>query len=170
MSLELRLVTPNDVDTVMHWSQDERVNRYVGGPGVWTPEFTRERVLSADGSGSFRRWYIASSNGEIMGLGAIMFPDEATELGYWVDPEHWGNGIAGQILDAMIEVARAEGRGVPLSAQIQPANGASVRVAERAGFVWFASHADFDEYRRDVGGGVDDDGLRGVSTGADDGE
>ncbi|WP_246132570.1 GNAT family N-acetyltransferase [Microbacterium mitrae] len=147
--LELRLVMPDDVKTVTRWSQDERVNRYVGGPSVWTVEFTRSRVLSAGGGDSFRRWYLASRGGDIVGMGAIMFPDESTELGYWVDPEHWGQGIAGQILDGMIAVAREADRGLPLSAQIQPANGASVRVAERAGFAWFASHDDFDEYRRE---------------------
>lgn len=150
MTLQLRLVTPDDVDTVMRWSQDERVNRYVGGASVWTPEFTKARVLSAGGGDTFRRWYLALDGEAVVGLGAIMFPDDVTELGYWVDPDRWGHGYAGQILDAMIEIARAEQRDVPLSAQIQPANGASVRVAERAGFAWFASHADFDEYRRDA--------------------
>lgn len=147
MSLTFHLITADDIDTVMRWTQDPRVNQYVGGASLWTPEFTRMRVLSARGNEPFRRWYIVRDAGEVVGLGAIMFPDDSTELGYWVDPAHWGKGIAGEILARMIEMGRAEDRGLPLSAKIQPANGASVRVAERAGFAWFTAHDDFDEYR-----------------------
>lgn len=143
-------MTVADFETVWRWARDPRVNAFVGGSDVWTEEFTRSRVAESSTPGGFREWFIATDGDAIVGMGALMRPDDSTELGYWVDPDHWGRGIAGSILAELVAIATEEDRGLPLSAKIQAENTASARVAERAGFILHATGEEYNEYRRAV--------------------
>lgn len=63
-------------------------------------------------------------------LGAWRLP----EIGFLIDPVHWGHGYAFEALAAYIDRRRALGS-TELTADVDPRNIASLRLLERCGFV-----------------------------------
>ena len=57
--------------------------------------------------------------------------DGQDAVGYWIDREHWGRGIATRALGLLLEEVAIR----PLHARVARTNVASVRVLERCGFV-----------------------------------
>jgi RimJ/RimL family protein N-acetyltransferase len=56
--------------------------------------------------------------------------DGRREIGYWIDPQHWGRGIASHALQLfLLELGER-----PLTAHVAAHNVASIRVLEKAGF------------------------------------
>jgi RimJ/RimL family protein N-acetyltransferase len=53
------------------------------------------------------------------------------EIGYWVVPDHWGQGIAGGVIDAAVTLTQ----GLDLVGRTHPDNAASRHVLQRAEFV-----------------------------------
>jgi RimJ/RimL family protein N-acetyltransferase len=80
------------------------------------------------------------------------------EVGWTVTPERWGEGLAGELGAASVEVAFS-GLGLPdVVAFTLPDNLASLRVMEKLGFVYektapYKSYGDHVLYRRRRGGG-----------------
>jgi len=56
------------------------------------------------------------------------------EIGYWLTPDHWGKGLATEIVRALVEYATAETDVEQLTANCFGWNPASTRVLEKAGF------------------------------------
>lgn len=56
------------------------------------------------------------------------------EIGYFIDPDHWGNGYATEALDLLCEYAFEERRLNKLYAKTYARNPASCRVLEKVGF------------------------------------
>jgi len=65
----------------------------------------------------------------LVGIGA-----DEVDLGWYVLPERWGEGIAAEAARSVVDWAHAQGIG-PLVAYLRPANAASRRVAQKLGFV-----------------------------------
>lgn len=59
----------------------------------------------------------------------------AAIVGMYVTPEHAGHGIGARLLDACVEVARAEPSVEILYLTVTSTNSAAIRLYERAGFV-----------------------------------
>ncbi len=68
---------------------------------------------------------------EVVGSIGCYLRGERRLIGYWIDREFWGKGIATRALQAMLE--RVSDR--PLHAFVAVRNAASVRVLEKCGFV-----------------------------------
>jgi [ribosomal protein S5]-alanine N-acetyltransferase len=74
--------------------------------------------------------FIVTLDGRLVGkLGAWRLP----EFGFLFDPSHWGQGYASEALAAFVERRRALGS-AELTADVDPRNGASIWLLERAGF------------------------------------
>lgn len=93
------------------------------------------RELAALAAAGWPSWAIVPHGGGA--VGAIRFhrdiaggPDP--ELGYGIDPRRWGEGLASEAAGAVM--AWAAGRTAKAVARVHPANVASRRVLERAGF------------------------------------
>jgi RimJ/RimL family protein N-acetyltransferase len=60
------------------------------------------------------------------------FPrDGQATVGYWIDREHWGQGIASRALHMLLHEVPTR----PLFAHVAASNGASLRVLQKCGFV-----------------------------------
>ncbi len=57
--------------------------------------------------------------------------DGLDSVGYWIDKEFWGKGIATQALELLLIEVTAR----PLYAQVATSNGASLRVLKKCGFM-----------------------------------
>ncbi len=69
------------------------------------------------------------------GIGLHHIRGHQAEVGYWLTPEYWGQGIMTGVVKAMTIWARRELGLVRLYAKVFPHNPASARVLEKAGYV-----------------------------------
>ena len=70
-----------------------------------------------------------------MGAGGIHPDDEGgAEVGFWIGRDHWRQGYASEVADAVVCLARNRGYR-PVWASVLPDNAASVRVLEKTGFI-----------------------------------
>ena len=86
-------------------------------------------MVSANPTGSDD--FIVTLDGALIGkFGAWQLP----EVGFLIDPAHWGQGYAQEALAAFIERRRALAS-TELTADVDPRNRASIQLLTRAGFV-----------------------------------
>ena len=75
--------------------------------------------------------FVVTLNGQLIGkLGAWQMP----EIGFLIDPDHWGRGYAEDAMGAFIHRRRALGP-LELIADVDPRNLPSIRLLTRNGFV-----------------------------------
>jgi ribosomal-protein-alanine N-acetyltransferase len=75
--------------------------------------------------------FIVTLDGSLIGkLGAWQLP----EIGFLIDPAHWGHGYASEALVAFIERRRSFGS-AELTADVDPRNNSSLRLLQRHGFI-----------------------------------
>lgn len=135
--LLLRPAVPSDAEFLYSMASDVEVVRWVGDGKPWSREYFDqqfEQALSAPGSREpdLPRWFIGTTeNSQRVGLLSLIRRSDHQEVGYWVHPDHWGHGCAGELVIHALEHAAD----LPLAAQVYRANGASRRVLERAGFI-----------------------------------
>ena len=130
--LLLRRATMDDVDAMHRLLSDPVAMRYWSSlPHSDREETYRwvESMVEADLAISDD--FIVTLNGAVVGkLGAWRLP----EVGFLIDPEHWGQGIATEGMAAFIDRRRALGS-TELKADVDPRNLASLRLLKRHGFV-----------------------------------
>jgi RimJ/RimL family protein N-acetyltransferase len=70
------------------------------------------------------------ADGEIVGSVARWLDDGEAEITYWIDPAHWGRGIATRAMRLFLDALRDR----PVRAHVAADNAASIAVLERLGF------------------------------------
>lgn len=138
----LRAFRPEDLEPYVAMWADPRVTEHIGGkPRSRSESFLR--MLAADGQW---RWFghgfwAVEEAGRLIGTaGVAVFerdldpPLADPEVGWAFSPACWGRGIASEV--ALLLAQFADDKGIPRTlAVIDHANRASVRVAEKAGYV-----------------------------------
>ena len=130
--LLLRRATMDDV-TAMHAIMSNPVAmRYWSTPPHTEREDTERWIASmAEDDPHERDDFIVTVGGSLIGkLGAWRLP----EIGFLLDPAHWGKGYASEALEAYVAHRRKFGS-TELTADVDPRNKSSIRLLERAGFV-----------------------------------
>jgi ribosomal-protein-alanine N-acetyltransferase len=130
--VRLRRWREDDLDGLVEAFDDAEIARWMVFPSPFTEADARE-FLARQGaaSGSFA---VTGEAGEV--LGAVWVRDVGEgrgQIGYWTAAAARGRGVASQALRQLVD------RGFELGYQrlqllVEPANAASVRVAENAGF------------------------------------
>ncbi|MGV8875174.1 MAG: GNAT family N-acetyltransferase [Rhodococcus sp. (in: high G+C Gram-positive bacteria)] len=132
----LRPAEQSDAEFLYSMASDAQVVRWVGDGKPWSRAYFDQRfakALSATGSHEpdRPRWFIGTTgDSQPVGLLSLIRRSDHLEVGYWVHPDHWGHGCAGELMMHAQQYAA----GLPMSAQVYRANAASRRVLERAGF------------------------------------
>ncbi|WP_448004137.1 GNAT family N-acetyltransferase [Agromyces bauzanensis] len=70
------------------------------------------------------------ADGEVVGSVARWFEHDEAEITCWVDPAHWGEGIATRAMRLFLDVLRDR----PVRARVAADNAASIAVLEKLGF------------------------------------
>jgi RimJ/RimL family protein N-acetyltransferase len=135
----LRDFEPGDRDFFTSLAKDERVVRFVGDGVPWSDARIDERIRLALGGRPASepeavRWFIAEVEGESAALFVSSRRENAVEIGYWVAPARWGQGIAGSMLDAGLAMVVEIFDPLELEARIDPSNAVSIATVERRGF------------------------------------
>lgn len=143
----VRALEPRDLDAFAAVTGDPELMRYVGDGTTLSREDTAgwiaitARNQLRDG---WTTWAVADrTTGELLGYAGLVHGDgDSIEITYVLRREHWGRGLAGEIVAALVEHAFGV-CGLPeLRATIDPRNAASRRVVERAGFSAAAERTD----------------------------
>ena len=130
--LLLRRATMDDVEAMHAIMSNPLAMRYWSTPPHTQMEQTERWMASmVEGDPPIRDDFIVTLDGALIGkLGAWKLP----EIGFLIDPAHWGKGFALEGLNAFIDRRRALGS-IELIADVDPRNAASLRLLERCGFV-----------------------------------
>ena len=130
--LALRRATMNDCAAMHAIMSNPIAMRYWSTPPhTEMAETERWMASMVDADPAESDDFIVTLDGALIGkLGAWKLP----EVGFLIDPAHWGRGYAREALAAFIERRIAMGS-KELTADVDPRNGASIRLLEGAGFV-----------------------------------
>jgi RimJ/RimL family protein N-acetyltransferase len=142
--ITLRPWRPDDVPFVYDSCQDPEIQRWTTVPRPYSATHAVQFVAhtaAARTQGTLYAFAVTNTDtGEL--LGAIDLRDVTDGqglIGYWLAPECRGRGVATAALDALAAWAFAEMGLREVRVRIASTNGASLRVAERAGFRFIAS-------------------------------
>lgn len=133
--------TAEDVGLLSRLAADPRVVRYVGTGMTWSAAKALERS-----DAQVERWRqlgfgwrvaVDKWTGTQLGFIALNYMGEGTahtqatdhEIGWWLDPQAWGNGYAAEGARAVVHDAFTELNAPHLTARIMPTNDASIQVA-----------------------------------------
>jgi [ribosomal protein S5]-alanine N-acetyltransferase len=150
--LTLRPPQESDLDDLVPVFADPEVMRYIGAGVPWTRQRTIEGLdrwrsfWAADGFGMFV--VMRREDGRILGDTGLLAwdprvwrpgslqaigPDAEIEIGWRYARDAWGHGYATEAAIAVRDWAREEHGFERLISLIDPANAASIRVAEKLG-------------------------------------
>jgi len=127
-----------DVEPLVRLFADPLVHRFVGD-GLPLPIDQAELWVERSRENLDRHGYgtgavVERATGAMIGWAGFARPgDRSEEIIYGLAQDRWGRGHGREILDALLAVAEARGI-APVRATVDPANHASIRLLERAGF------------------------------------
>ncbi|SIT14946.1 Protein N-acetyltransferase, RimJ/RimL family [Roseivivax lentus] len=131
--LTLRPARPDDLEDLHAIFSDPRAMRYWDRPAHENRDQTRAFLNHfIHGPPDTREEYILDLEGRAIGKAGVW---AMPELGFILNPRHWGRGFATEALQAILPRAFAKFPDEPvLTAEIDPRNTASRRVLTRLGF------------------------------------
>ncbi|MFH0241384.1 GNAT family N-acetyltransferase [Streptomyces sp. HK10] len=131
-AVELRGTVPGDLPSLFRLQLDPQANRMaaftVADPSDRAAFDARWERLLGD-PGNVNRTVLIG--GEVVGSAMVYGGPGEREVTYWIAREHWGRGIAGRALAALV----TEHPHRPLYARAAKDNHGSLRVLEKCGFV-----------------------------------
>jgi len=129
--LLLRRASMDDAAAMHLIMSDPRAMRYWSTPphaDLRETESWMASMVEADPAGSDD--FIVTLDGKLIGkLGAWKLP----EVGFLIDPAHWGHGYATEAMAAFVDRRRSLGS-TELNGDVDPRNLASIKLLERCGF------------------------------------
>jgi RimJ/RimL family protein N-acetyltransferase len=135
----LRPWTPADVPAVLAACQDPEVQRWTTVPSPYTAADAVGYVTGvapaawADGDAVYA--VVDAATGRIAGsIGAHGLRDGVAHVGYWTAPAARGRGLTSDALRTLTRWLLRDAGAERVELVVEPANTASVRVAEAAGF------------------------------------
>lgn len=141
-TIRLETLAPRHLDGLAELGRDPEVQRFTYVPSPWEEGFERtwlERYEQAHENGTRAGFAVVDEeSGAFLGLAALVRLDRdgrEAEAGYIVSPRARGRGVAARALRLLTDWA-LDGLGLErVELRITVDNEASIRVAERAGFV-----------------------------------
>ena len=136
----LRPPVLEDAERVTELVNDPRIYEKVARiPPGQSVEDTGRWILGVERgreAGSDHVFAIIDENGRFIGMTGAhrQSSDQPFEIGYWVAPEVWGQGIATEVAEALIGWLKARGQADELVSGYFKDNPASGRVLEKLGF------------------------------------
>lgn len=137
--MALRAWAEDDVPVLVRACADPLTQRYTSVPGPYTPEDARLFVHAGRSDTSLPLAVVADGEPDdvlgAVGLHAVDPARARAEVGYWTAPWVRGRGVATRALGLLARWALAELGLARVDLYAEPANVASQRVADGAGFV-----------------------------------
>ena len=144
--LILKKITQSTLEDVYEYRSDPKVSRYL----LWSPDENREKTrayleyldeLYAKGKFYDFGIFLKESGKMIgtVGFTTINLRDNSASVGYVLNSSFWGQGIAKEALEKIIDFAFCELGFATLYARLIDGNEGSKRVLEKCGFDFYCS-------------------------------
>ncbi len=140
--LVLRELLPSDSSALFRLRNDERVMEHIGRPRATNEQDAIDLIarITADRHASEGVTWAMTLQGNDTLIGTIGFyrlklEHHTAEVGYMMDPDHWGKGLMSEALQAVVECGFARYGFHRIEAITDPANSASRALLPRNGFV-----------------------------------
>jgi RimJ/RimL family protein N-acetyltransferase len=150
--IALRPYTEDDVPAITAACQDPEIPRWTSVPSPYTEEDARRFVRGLEDVYAFA--VVDTATDELLGsVGFGLEADGRAGFGYWTRKEARGRDVASRALRLLTRWAAREHGLARLQLIVEPANVASQRVAEKAGFRregLLRSYIELKGTRRDV--------------------
>lgn len=143
--LILRPAREGDLDDMHAVLSNPEAMRWWSTPPHEAVEQTREWLGDMIAGGGAGLDLVIERGGRVIGKAGFYRPPD---LGYILHPDHWGQGLATEALTAALDRLFAATDHAQATADIDPDNAASLRVAQKLGFV----RTGFAERTWNVGG------------------
>lgn len=130
--LRLRTAAPSDLAGIHAVLSDASAMRWWATPPHQTLEESEAWLAAMIANGPEHPDFIIECAGEVIGKVGFWAPPE---IGYILHPSHWGRGLASEALTAAIDHLFAHHSFDQITADVDPANDASIRLLERMGFI-----------------------------------
>lgn len=138
--LVLREIIDTDLPNIFRGLSHPDVIRYYG-VSYSTLEETKDQMafyarIRMENTGIY--WVVCSTQGEFIGAGGLnnIHPlHRKAELGLWILPEYWGQGLMKEAIDAICEYGFSKRNLHRLEGWVETENTACVRGLEKSGFV-----------------------------------
>jgi len=136
----LRPLTDDDLDALFAWESDPRAVQMAAftradpsDRAAFDAHYERIRANPAN------TLLAIEADGEFVGTVSSFTVEGDREVSYWIAPLRWGQGLATQGLQALLEIERTR----PLFGRVADHNVASAKVLARAGFLEIGSDTGF---------------------------
>ena len=130
--LKLRSARADDLAAMHAVLSDPRATRWWSTPPHETLDQTRVWLDSMIANGPDQPDFVIERDGVVIGKAGFW---KLPEVGYILHPDHWGQGLAGEAVEASIGHVFATREIDDLVADVDPGNAASIRLLERLGFI-----------------------------------
>lgn len=128
LSVRLRDVVRNDLDTLYRFQRDPESNRMaLTHPRTAESFFGHWDEVFGDPGVVARAIEVA---GVLAGCISCFRSDDQESIGYWIGREFWGHGVATEALKQLLDEVTTR----PLYARVATTNLASLRVLQKCGF------------------------------------
>ncbi len=141
MRLLLREMVPDDAPALLTLRNDERVMRMIARPRATSMQEAEQLIatIAADRAANKGITWAITLHGSDTLIGTIGFyriePEHhGAEVGYLLNPDHWGKGIMGEALDALVEHGFTTLKFHRIEAHTDPGNVPSNALLSRHGF------------------------------------
>lgn len=127
--VRLRNVEPDDLSIFYEYQLDADAARMAAFPSRDRVAFDAHWARNILGNpAAITRTIVA--DGQVAGNIGSWLQDGVRLLGYWIDKEHWGKGVATRALAAFLRLVTER----PVRAHVARHNVGSIRVLEKCGF------------------------------------
>jgi len=127
----------DDIEPFHAICSDPRVMQYVGNGQVWQRERTGQFIQSAIAAlrdHGYCQWaLIHKADDKLIGYCGFVKTETNPEIGWRLEPEYWGQGLATEAARAALTYGFSTVRFKRVVATVQTANAASARVIEKLG-------------------------------------
>jgi RimJ/RimL family protein N-acetyltransferase len=131
--IALRPFAEDDVPAIVAACQDPDIPRWTSVPSPYTEEDARRFVAGLEDHHAFA--VVDPETDELFGSVGFWLDDHGRAgFGYWTAKEARGRGVASRALRLLTRRVVREHGPARLQLMVEPANAASIRVAEKAGF------------------------------------
>ena len=140
----LRATRDGDLDALFRFEQDETAVQMA----AFTPPDPTDRAtfdahwrrLLSDPLVDART---VRADGDIVGSVARWYQEGPAEITYWIDPEHWGEGIASRAVRLFLDALHER----PVRVRVAADNARSIAVLEKLGFEQVGTELSFANAR-----------------------
>jgi [ribosomal protein S5]-alanine N-acetyltransferase len=140
--LLLRAPSLGDADALFAFRSDPEAMRYIDRPLAKTPDDTRDllgQMIAGFTANDSISWVISEHDSDLaigtIGYWRVMRENARAEIGYMLHTQYHGKGYMQEAMTPVLQYAFRTMKLHSIEANINPANAASIRLAEKMGFV-----------------------------------